>query len=103
MSSQRRNRTTPSDNDVVPDVELTTASEVDGKPFGDDEDGQSEQGEDQDQNRKVAPRGSYKVVLFLLLYSFDLIAFNRFPSVSAIVMLRYVYSPRTSPLSIKLR
>ena len=98
MSSQQHNRTTPSDNDVVPDVELTTASEVDGKPFGDDGDSQSEQGEDQNQNQKVAPRGSYKVGLFLLLYSFDLITFNRFPSVSAIVMLRYVDSPRTSPI-----
>jgi hypothetical protein len=42
LSSQQCNRNSPSDNDVVPDVELTTASEVDGKPFEDDKDGQSE-------------------------------------------------------------
>ena len=95
MSFQHHNRKSSSDNNVIPDVELTTASEVDRKPFEDDKDGQSEQDEDQDRNQKVARCGGYKVGSFLILYSFDLIMFNRFPSMSVIVVLRYVNSPKT--------
>lgn len=98
MSSQQRDRNSPSDSNVVPDVEFTTASEVDGRPFENDEDGQSEQGELEYQNQKVARRSGYKVGLFLLSYSFDLITFNRFPSASVLVVLRYIYSPRTFPI-----
>ena len=80
MSSQLRNDKLSSDDSLIPDVE------VDGKPFEDDDDGQSEQ--DEDQKQKVAHCGSHKVGSFLLPYAFDLIKFDRFPSASLLVVLR---------------
>ena len=86
MSSQPRNDKLSSDDGLIPDVELTTASEVDGKPFEDNNDGHSEQ--DEDQKQKVVHCSGHKVGSFLLPYAFDLIKFNRFPSASLLIVLR---------------
>jgi len=75
-----------SDDNLIPDVELTTASEIDGKPFDDNKDDLSEQ--DEDQNEKVARRRGYKVRFFLVLYSMELIVFDRVPSVNRPVVTR---------------
>jgi len=75
-----------SDDNLIPDVELTTASEINGKPFDNNKDDPSEQ--DKDQNKKVARRHGYKVRFFLVLYSMELIMFDRVPSVNRPVMTR---------------
>jgi len=75
-----------SDDDLIPDVELTTTSEINGKPFDNNKHDLSEQ--DKDQNEKVAHHHGYKVRFFLVLYSMELIVFDRVPGMNRPVMTR---------------
>jgi len=75
-----------SDDNLIPDVELTTASEINGKPFDNNKDDLSEQ--DEDQNKKVACHCGYKVGFFLVLYSMELIMFDRVPSMNRPIITR---------------
>ena len=54
MSSRPHNNDSEqlSDDNIIPDVELTTASEVDGRPFQDDKESQAE--DDKDKVQKTA-------------------------------------------------
>lgn len=67
LSLQRAHWSSKPPDEVIPDVELTTASEVDGRPAEDEEDAFSEEDENKDQ--KIARRRSYKVCPSLASYS----------------------------------
>jgi hypothetical protein len=86
LSSRQQNNRRLSDEDVIPDIELTTASEVDGRPFEDDEDVQSE--EDKNKNKKIAYRRNYKVRIFFASYMFEFTILYRVLSVNMLAVQR---------------